>query len=178
MAKLHINRRRHVALALGLGLVMVAGPALAGSVSGDPNGSGISASIPASATVSDYAEIVFDQCAFGSMTGPGASSTCSTTAQVKSNANVNVTFTPSRLTRVGGTEHVNSSYTFQQGSGPVSPATSADPGSTVTSQAYAQNAAPLSTPTTYTIAGSASVIDSETVAGSYNGTIVVTVVKQ
>src|SRR5581483_5244163 len=81
----------------GLALVgMAAGPAWAGSVSGAPNGTGISASIPVSATVSDYAEIVFNQCAFSAMSGPGASATCSDSAQVKSNANVNVTFQPSR----------------------------------------------------------------------------------
>jgi hypothetical protein len=159
-------------------LAWLSTPAWAGSVFGDPNGTGISASIPVSATVSDYAEIVFNQCAFGSMTGPGASATCMDTPQVKSNANVNVTFAPSRLTRTGGSEHLTSSYTFKQGNGTPSNAVSADPGSQLTSVSFAQAAAPLDTPTTYTINGSASVINSETIAGSYTGQIVVTVVKQ
>ncbi|MEW6545061.1 MAG: hypothetical protein AB1411_15810 [Nitrospirota bacterium] len=165
-------------VALAVAGALMTTPAFAGSVSGDPAGAGISASIPTSATVTDYAEIVFNQCAFSAMTGPGATATCTDSAQVKSNANINVTFTPTRMTRSGGTEHINSSYTFAQGANPASAAISADPGSTNTSYVVAQNAAPLDTPTTYAIAGSASVINGETIAGSYNGTIVVTVVKQ
>jgi hypothetical protein len=175
-----MQRRKGLARIMGslAALATLTTPAWAGSVAGDPNGAGISASIPVSATVSDYAEIIFNQCAFGSMTGPGASATCTDTPQVKSNANVNVTFTPSRLTRTGGSEHLTSSYTFRQGSGEPSSPVSADPGSSLTSVTFAQAAAPLDTPTTYTINGSASVINNETIAGSYTGQIVVTVVKQ
>lgn len=153
-------------------------PSFAGSVSGDPAGSGISASIPVSASVSDYAEITFNSCAFAAMNGPSASSNCTETPQVKSNAAINVTFTPTRLLRSGGTEHLNSVYTFKQGTGLPSANVSADPGSVLTNVAFAQAAAALDTPTTYTVNGTASVINGETVAGSYAGTISVTVVKQ
>lgn len=163
-----------------LAMILTAGsPAFAATVTGDPSQpGGVSASVPVSASVADYVEINFNACAFGAVAGAsGSSASCTDAITIASNTNANVAFSSTQLTHsVDSTKHLDTTYSVDQNAG-IPQTFGPDLNDLTNSASFTQNAAPLNTLTTYNLSGTATIIDSESIAGSYSANVTVTVTK-
>lgn len=152
-------------LAAGVGRM----PGEAGVQTGNP-GAGVTASIPSSATVTPFANVTWTDCLFGTV-NPVSGGSCAASAQIATNVDLSIRMQAAPLVNGSG-NRLLSSYAITLPSGNT---VTVNPDTGKTAQVF-QAGAPLTALASYPIAGTATNDPGSTVAGTYVGQILFTLV--